>query len=344
MEAPQVQYATTRDGYKIAYTACGDGLPVVFLPSWTNHAQEVWANTVVGWLLAGLTERHRVVNYDARGMGMSTRGLQRDVSLESFFLDLEAVVERLGLKRFVLIGSHNSALLAARYAVRFPDRVAALVLNNSGLAWPGGQLPSLWEDMARQSWEAFLYSLVPRSYPPEAATNFQETIARWTSQEDYVATLDVWRGASLEDVVDQLQTPTLVLKPRLCPCARVECSVELAQLLPNGRLVLLEGDTPFGEPTHALDAIESFLAELGLTGDNLDGALSQTLALPAALSARQAQVLQLIAEGKTNGEIADALVISLRTVERHVAELYAKIGARNRVEAAAFAMGQLAKA
>jgi DNA-binding NarL/FixJ family response regulator len=62
------------------------------------------------------------------------------------------------------------------------------------------------------------------------------------------------------------------------------------------------------------------------------------------LSSRQAQVLRLIAEGKTNGEIADELVISLRTVERHVAELYAKIGVRNRVEAAAFAMSQLAKA
>jgi DNA-binding NarL/FixJ family response regulator len=119
--------------------------------------------------------------------------------------------------------------------------------------------------------------------------------------------------------------------------------VELAQLLPDGRLVLLEGDTPFGEPTQALDAIESFLAELGL-GKSLDDRPANAPVLPPGLSARQAQVLRLIAEGKTNGEIADALVISLRTVERHVAELYAKIGARNRVEAAAFAMSQLAKA
>jgi DNA-binding NarL/FixJ family response regulator len=63
-----------------------------------------------------------------------------------------------------------------------------------------------------------------------------------------------------------------------------------------------------------------------------------------SLPPRQAQVLWLIAEGKTNGEIADALVISLRTVERHVAELYAKIGVRNRVEAAAFAISQLVRA
>ena len=65
---------------------------------------------------------------------------------------------------------------------------------------------------------------------------------------------------------------------------------------------------------------------------------------PMGLSARQQQVLALIARGKTNGEIADELVISLRTVERHVAELYAKLGARNRVEAAAFAMSNLIRA
>jgi pimeloyl-ACP methyl ester carboxylesterase len=341
MEAPPVQYVTTRDGYNIAYTVSGRGRPLVFLPFWANHVEEMWSSSV-GWLLRSLSERFRVVNYDARGMGMSTRG-PKDVSLDGYFLDLEAVLERFGEQQFVLVGSHSFALLAARYAVRHPDRVAALVLNNTGLTWPGAQIPSLWDEMARQSWEMFLYSLMPGSYPREAASRTVERVGRWTAQEDYVASLNVWHGASLEDVVDRLQTPTLVLKPRHCPCSKVECAVELAQLLPDGRLVLLEGDTPFGEPTHALDAIESFLAELGL-GKSLDDRPANAPLLPPGLSARQAQVLRLIAEGKTNGEIADALVISLRTVERHVAELYAKIGVRNRVEAAAFAMGQLAKA
>jgi DNA-binding CsgD family transcriptional regulator len=284
-----------------------------------------------------------VVNYDARGMGMSTRGLPKDISLESYFLDLEAVLERLGLQRFVLIGSHNSALLAARYALRFPDRVAALVLNNSGLSWPGAQIPSLWDDLARQSWDAFLYSVQPRSSPREAVLQAQEKLARRITHEDYVTALPVWRDAGLEDLVDGLQTPTLVLKPKHCPCALLECSVELAQRLPNGRLVLLDSDWAFGEPTEALDAILAFLSELNLVRDR-DEAPAPRLVSALALSARQAQVLRLIADGKTNGEIADALVISLRTVERHVAELYAKIGVRNRVEAAAFAMNQLAKA
>ena len=58
------------------------------------------------------------------------------------------------------------------------------------------------------------------------------------------------------------------------------------------------------------------------------------------LSQRQEEVLRLIASGKTTREIAEALVLSERTVERHIADVYAKIGARNRAEATAFALAK----
>lgn len=56
------------------------------------------------------------------------------------------------------------------------------------------------------------------------------------------------------------------------------------------------------------------------------------------LSPREAEVLRLVAAGKRNREIADALVISIRTVETHVARTYTKLGAANRTEAAVLAM------
>ncbi len=58
---------------------------------------------------------------------------------------------------------------------------------------------------------------------------------------------------------------------------------------------------------------------------------------PDVLSARELEVLRLLAEGRSNQEIAAALVLSVRTVENHLARLYAKIGARGRVEATTFA-------
>ena len=59
---------------------------------------------------------------------------------------------------------------------------------------------------------------------------------------------------------------------------------------------------------------------------------------PDGLTERQAEVLRLIAGGKTNSEIAEELVLSERTVQRHVADIYTKIRARNRAEAPAYAL------
>jgi LuxR family transcriptional regulator, maltose regulon positive regulatory protein len=54
------------------------------------------------------------------------------------------------------------------------------------------------------------------------------------------------------------------------------------------------------------------------------------------LSAREAEVLTLVAEGHTNGEIAAELVLSVHTIERHLQNAYRKIGVRNRADAAAY--------
>jgi DNA-binding NarL/FixJ family response regulator len=50
------------------------------------------------------------------------------------------------------------------------------------------------------------------------------------------------------------------------------------------------------------------------------------------------EVLRLIARGRTNREVAEHLVISPKTVGRHVENLYAKIGVSSRAAAAVFAM------
>ncbi|HEY7294545.1 MAG TPA: response regulator transcription factor [Dehalococcoidia bacterium] len=58
---------------------------------------------------------------------------------------------------------------------------------------------------------------------------------------------------------------------------------------------------------------------------------------PDGLTTREVEVLQLIAAGKSTQEIAKALTIAEGTVERHVTNLYGKIGARNRAEATSYA-------
>jgi DNA-binding CsgD family transcriptional regulator len=61
------------------------------------------------------------------------------------------------------------------------------------------------------------------------------------------------------------------------------------------------------------------------------------VAYPDGLTEREVDVLREIAAGRSNKEIADILSISGRTVDRHIANLYTKIGAHNKADAASYA-------
>jgi DNA-binding CsgD family transcriptional regulator len=58
-----------------------------------------------------------------------------------------------------------------------------------------------------------------------------------------------------------------------------------------------------------------------------------------ALTDREAEVLGLVAEGRTNGEIATALSISPGTVKKHLDHIYEKLGVRSRTEAVVKSLG-----
>jgi DNA-binding CsgD family transcriptional regulator len=68
-----------------------------------------------------------------------------------------------------------------------------------------------------------------------------------------------------------------------------------------------------------------------------EAALASVTATPDGLTVRELEVLRLVASGRSNREIAEDLVLSVRTVERHVTNLYAKIGARGKADATGYA-------
>ncbi|MEB3158339.1 MAG: helix-turn-helix transcriptional regulator [Synechococcus sp.] len=60
--------------------------------------------------------------------------------------------------------------------------------------------------------------------------------------------------------------------------------------------------------------------------------------MSVALSARELEIIQLVAEGLTNQEIAERLTISKRTVDNHVSNVFTKTGSKNRVALLNWAM------
>jgi DNA-binding NarL/FixJ family response regulator len=119
-------------------------------------------------------------------------------------------------------------------------------------------------------------------------------------------------------------------------------SARLAARIPGARFLLIDGNLPLGDARQGVAAIETFLDGLSAPDEPArEVATAPQSSSLINLSLRQKEVLRLIAQGKTTREIADTLVLSERTVERHIADAYAKIGARNRSEATVYALGNL---
>ena len=83
--------------------------------------------------------------------------------------------------------------------------------------------------------------------------------------------------------------------------------------------------------------------ELGMAGwaaraSALTDSLERLEVFPDGLTAREVEILRLVAAGRKNQEIAAELVVSVHTVERHLANSYRKIAVRNRAEATTYAL------
>jgi DNA-binding CsgD family transcriptional regulator len=151
--------------------------------------------------------------------------------------------------------------------------------------------------------------------------------------------------------VEHASAPALVLHRRDDTAVNFALGRELAASLPNASFVPLEGmrHLPWqGDSDAVLGRALGFLAEHQPTSAGADpgptqaptaqraprtGGLRGPVSLPE-LSARELEVLRLVAEGLSDREIAERLVLSPHTVHRHVANIRTKLGQPSRAAAA----------
>jgi len=340
MTTPQVQYIKTSDRYDIACFVAGQGRTLVRVPFPWTHISRLWSPDLGGRQFDAEAEHFRLVQYDGRGQGLSTRGLPDSLSLADYVHDLEAVVDSLGTDRFILGGMSSSAIVAIQYAVEHPERVEALVLWNYSDLHASVTFPGMFE-ILEHDWQQYVETLARMGFPELDPQHIEPVMFDTMTQADHLRQIQVFYGVSGEDLLARVRVPTLFMAARSGsrpaahgatePQARRWCA-----MLPGARLVLfddargglstLDGTTP----PYVL-AIEQFLRDIG-AGD--------TLNIPHAssnLSTRELEVLRLLAAGRSNPQIAEALVISSSTVAKHVTSIFTKTGTANRVEASAFA-------
>jgi class 3 adenylate cyclase len=266
---PRIQYAKTTDGVSIAFWTLGEGMPLVHLPFAFSHVQMEWQIPECRCWYERLAEKRKLVRYDPRGFGLSERDIT-ELSLDAWLLDVEAVVDRLGLERFALLGLLHTGPAAIAYADRHPERVSRLIL---------------WGAFARASeWAPWPEIKAVRALAGRAWQTFTETVARttlgWSQGEParrYAAmirescTPEVLQAAfraieqfDVAALLPQVKAPTLVLQRRQVPVDDVGIARGLASGIPDARLVLLEGesDAPYlGDMEAVLTAIDEFLGE-----------------------------------------------------------------------------------
>ena len=341
--APQIQYATASDGVKIAYCVIGDGPALIHMsPMPFSHIQKEWTHPQSRNYYESLGSGLQLIRYDCRGAGLSDRNVS-DYSPEAHARDILAVAESQGLKRFALLGFGHSGAVAIQFAAQHPELVSHLAL---WCAYPRaadyGRAPRVkaMRALVDEDWDFFTRAegLQLSEYRGGATSNwFVEWVRESITEEGYKAAVPELRKMDVTALMRQVQAPTLVLHRTGLTSITVEMAKEIAATIPNARLMLVEGTwiSPYigGGTKEIVAAIRNLVLDTPAPRPQAGLAAN-----PSALTPRETEVLRLIANGRTSREISDDLSLSVRTVGRHITNIYAKIGARTRADATTYAI------
>ena len=343
MNPPAIRYTETVDGFRIAFSESGAGVPLVLMPQPVTHLSLFWHSKTHRPFFEQLGQRFRLVQYDGRGTGLSDRGVAPETTLLDQAQDLEAVVNAAGLERFVVFAPNIQAHVAVRFAVEHPERVLALLLWQA-IPHNHGTDAGFMAGLSEHDWERALVMCAQVFLPGEDLETAVRVVRSCATQDDSIRLARAAELSSIEDLLPQLRVPTLLLYKTMAYRRTAEWARLMVTSIPDARLVALDDDGDlYGYPRDSrklAGAIDSFMAALDLPVVAAASSLGVTGTgmTDRSLTARERELLAFLAAGRTNREIAAELVISERTVARHVTNIYTKIGAHGKAEATAYAI------
>lgn len=334
----EIRFCKSADGVSLGYAVSGDGPPLVKVANFLTHLEYDWRSPVVQPFLLELGRGRMLVRYDPRGCGLSDHDVE-DLSLDTWVADLEAVVDAAKVDRFPLFAHSQGGAIGIAYAARHPERVSHLILLG-GWARPvmkRNLTPAQIEEMrtlvklAGIGWgkenpayrQVFTSLLIPDSTPQQAAS-FNELERMCTSAGCAAKIFSSVGKLDVMDLAPQVQCPTLVLHAKSDASVPFEEGRIIAGLIPNSRFMLLDGRNHYPLPHEVawkqlFDEVRSFVSDVPKRFTDL--------------TERESQVLDLLARGLDNAQIAVRLELSEKTVRNHITSIFAKLEVESRAQA-----------
>lgn len=341
----EIRFCGTDGGLRLAYATTGRGPTLVRAAHFLTHVEFDLQSPVWRPWLESLSQGRTLLRYDGRGCGLSDRP-STPLSLDAWVDDLEAVVDAAGLQRFPLLGCSQGGAVSVAYAMRHPERVSALVLLGSYARGLMRRQPTaaqvreaqLLLEMIEVGWgsenpafrQAFTSLYLPGGRPDQVQW-FNELERLSTTPSHAARTLAAFGQIDVSDMATQVRCPTLVLHARADARVPFEEGRRMAGLIPGARFVpldsanhvLLGHEAAFA---HCFGEIHSFLAQH-------DPAPSDDCADFRTLTPRERELLELLARGLDNLQIAARLSVSEKTVRNKVSSVFDKLGVHSRAQA-----------
>jgi pimeloyl-ACP methyl ester carboxylesterase len=275
----QIQYCTTPDGVRLAYSVIGKGPRMVRTSHWFSHLEHDLTSPIFRSPILGLASRHELLRYDARGIGLSQRDGQ--VSFDAFVRDLETVIDVAKFERFILLGLSQGCAQAIAYAARHPERVSHLILYGG---YARGYLhrddPEKQKDrielgcaLIRNGWgsgEESHRQFFTSQFIPDADKEVQHSLNETQRQAATPEMAERFLRANADaDVLDQLPriaAPTLVLHPTGDLRVPFPLGQELAAGIKGAKFIPLDTRNHMMIPSESankvmMNAIADFLGE-----------------------------------------------------------------------------------
>jgi pimeloyl-ACP methyl ester carboxylesterase/DNA-binding CsgD family transcriptional regulator len=333
----QIRFCRSFDGTRIAFAATGKGPPILKAPHWLTHLEYEWQSPIWRPWIEAFSSDYTLVRLDERGCGLSERE-PRDFSFDAFVRDMEAVADAAGLEKFALFGHSQGGAVAIEYAARHPERVTHLVLLGAYLrgslrraATPETEAEILAQlKLVELGWgreDASYRQMFAMQFLPggslEQVRSLSELQKVSSSPGNAVQILRTAFQLQVRAAAPQVRCPTLVLHARGDMRVPFEEGCLAASEIPGARMVpldtrnhiLLEHEPAFGQ---FFEQLRGFVSH----GPSFSG-----------LTAREAQILEHIAQGLDNAQIAARLELSEKTVRNHITSVFDKIGVESRAQA-----------